>query len=119
MSKSIIQRKDGICYLCEKLYGGGWHQQVEEHHCFDAANRHLSEHYGLKVYLCLGHHRTSKEAVHQNAEMMRLVQRDAQKAFESKYTDLNFREIFGRNYLDEEPEELHDISGFIPLEEAI
>lgn len=98
MSKSIMQRDDGICYLCKKLYDGEWHQETEEHHCFGASNRSLSEHFGLKVYLCIPHHRTSKEAVHQNIEMMRLVQRDAQTAFETKYPDLDFRVIFGRNY---------------------
>lgn len=103
MSKSIMQRKDGRCYLCEKLYGNDGYQQVEEHHAlFGTADRKLSEHWGLKVYLCLGHHRCSSEAVHQNADMAMLIKKDAQKAFEEKHPEISFREVFGKNYLEEE-----------------
>ena len=52
MSKSIIQNKDGCCYMCDLL---GTRQQgytIEEHHCFGGPNRKLSEKYGLKIYLC-------------------------------------------------------------------
>ena len=48
MSKSIMQNKDGCCYMCDLL---GTRQQgytIEEHHCFGGPNRKLSEKYGLK-----------------------------------------------------------------------
>lgn len=99
MSRSIMQNKDGCCYLCERL---GIRQQgltIEEHHCLGGPNRKLSEHYGLKVYLCLKHHRTGPDAVHNNSDYMQLLREEAQRAFEERYPDKNFRSIFGRNYL--------------------
>lgn len=56
---------------------------------------------GLKVYLCLEHHISGKEAVHNNAEMMRLLREDGQRAFEQKYTREEFMKMFGKNYLEE------------------
>lgn len=121
-----MHRKDGTCYLCQKLLGGDWiHPRVEEHHvCFGdfGANRRLSEHYGLKVYLCDAHHEHSSEAVHVNRENALLLMRDAQRAFEREHPDLSFRVIFGKNYIleeDKEPERTGDTSGFIFLGENI
>ena len=103
MSKSIMQRKDGTCYLCKKLYIGDWQQETEEHHVmFGTADRKLSEHYGLKVYLCLGHHRNSAETVHHNKKMDLILKQDAQKAFEEIHSHEEWMEVFGKNYLDEE-----------------
>lgn len=56
---------------------------------------------GLKVYLCLEHHISGKEAVHNNAEMMRLLREDGQKAFEQNHTREEFMELFGKNYLED------------------
>lgn len=99
MSRSIMQQKNGCCYLCEKL---GVRQQgltIEEHHCLGGANRKLSEKYGLKVYLCIPHHREGPEAVHNNSDYMNMLREDAQRAFEMHYPDKSFRAIFGRNYI--------------------
>lgn len=99
MSRSIMQNKDGCCYLCMMF---GERQQgyaIEEHHCFGGPNRRLSEKYGLKVYLCPKHHRTGPNAVHQNSDYMQIVHEEAQKEFELRYPDKSFREIFGKNYL--------------------
>lgn len=60
MSKSIMQDKcGGECYLCNLLLGIDTPAACrEEHHVMHGtANRKLSEHYGLKVYLCPYHHR--------------------------------------------------------------
>lgn len=99
--KSIMHKKtDHTCYLCKKLYyDNSFKSGLHEHHVFDGPNRKLSEHFGLKVYLCLNHHTSGKEAVHNNIKNMRIIQEDGQRAFEKKYPDLNFRELFGRNYL--------------------
>jgi hypothetical protein len=98
--KSIMQPKDGTCYLCELLKQDCSKKYVEEHHIFgNHANRKLSEKYGLKVYLCIWHHTEGKEAVHNNAEMKNLLHKRGQKAFEKHYPDLDFRQIFGKNYL--------------------
>lgn len=99
MSKTIMKTRKNECYLCQKLHGIFDDNETTEHHVFDGPNRKLSEHYGLKVYLCNAHHQFSNEAVHLNIENNRMVQRDAQEAFEEKYPDLDFRAIFGRNYL--------------------
>jgi hypothetical protein len=98
--KSIMQSDDRSCYLCELLKNDYMHQYVEEHHIFgNHANRKLSTKYGLTVYLCIWHHREGKDAVHNNAEMMNLLKRKGQEAFEKHYPDLDFRQIFGKNYL--------------------
>lgn len=99
MSKSIIQKSNEYCYLCALLDGNDWPQQTEEHHIFfGTGNRKLSEHYGLKVYLCLGHHQYGKDAVHRNAEMADILHKIGQEYFEKKYPDKDFRMIFGKNY---------------------
>ncbi len=83
---------------------------------FGTAQRKLSEHFGLKVYLCLGHHRTSDEAVHFNRHNAELLMQDAQKVFEEKYSHEEWMNTFGKNYLNEEPLVIEDgLSGFIPL----
>ena len=73
----------------------------KEHHIFGGPNRHLSEEYGLKVYICPECHRTSARAVHQDpaGEANRYLQAAGQKAFEEHFPELSFREIFGKNYL--------------------
>lgn len=94
-----MHRKEDGCYLCELLYGKYHPLELEEHHVFGAANRSLSEHFGLKVYLCIDHHREGKEAVHKNNDIALQLKRAGQEAFESVYPELSFRNIFGRNYL--------------------
>lgn len=99
--KSIMQKKsDGECYLCRLLHDDyDRRENLEEHHVFGGANRHLSEKYGLKVYLCAEHHRTSKEAVHQNSAISLELKQRAQKAFMDKYPYQDFISVFGKNYL--------------------
>lgn len=103
-TKSIMQDKEsGQCYLCRLLHNDYGIKRIrEEHHVMGGvANRKLSEKYGLKVYLDLAHHRHGPEAVHKNAEVANLLKKEAQKVFTRTYPDLDFREIFGKNYLTE------------------
>lgn len=105
MARSIIQKKDGTCFLCKRLYDDDSIKYTEEHHIFGGhANRELSERYGLKVYLCLYHHREGKEAVHNNHELMMELKALGQQAFEKNYQELDFRKIFGKNYKEENNE---------------
>lgn len=101
--ESLLQNKESrICYLCARRGGDySWKQVLEEHHIFGGPNRHLSEEYGLKVYICPECHRTSARAVHQDpaGEANRYLQAEGQKAFEENFPELSFREIFGKNYL--------------------
>ena len=65
--ESLLQNKESrICYLCARGGDYGWKPVLEEHHIFGGPNRHLSEEYGLKVYICPECHRTSARAVHQD-----------------------------------------------------
>lgn len=95
-------KKDGTCYLCMMLHGDDSRKTVlQEHHVFrGTANRKLSEKYGLKVYLDIDHHLTGPEAVHMNTKVAILLMQEGQKAFEKRYPDLDFLEIFGKNYLE-------------------
>ena len=95
MSKSIIQQEN-FCYLCGANY---W---LEEHHVFGAANRKLSEHYGLKVKLCHYCHNEPPNGVHHNATVNNELKARVQKIAMEKYgwTVEDFIRIFGKNYLD-------------------
>lgn len=100
--KSIMHdKKEGTCYLCKILHGDDSRKQnLEEHHVmYGAGNRKMSEKYGLKVYLCFYHHTYvgGPEAVHRNDAVRRLLEAEAQKAFEKVYPNLVFRDIFGKN----------------------
>lgn len=97
--KSIIQEDREHCFLC------GMNTNLEpldEHHCFGASNRKLSEKYGLKVYL---HHSKchifGKDSVHQNAEVGNMVKAIAQQRAMQYYewSEDDFRRIFGKSYL--------------------
>ena len=98
-TKSIFIQAPGTCYLCE-MEGDYSQKYTELHHIFDGPNRKISEANGLTVRLCLKHHREGKEAVHNNAEKMRLLQRTAQTKFEESHSRQEFMRLIGRNYLE-------------------
>lgn len=93
MSKSILQEDDNICFLC-----GGW-GACEWHHIYGGANRKLSEKYGLKVRLHHNCHNEPPNGVHYNKEVMELLHKTGQRAFNKTYPELDFIKIFGKNYL--------------------
>lgn len=107
MSKSIMHNRDGSCYLCNLLERKQVDSYREEHHVFNGPNRKLSEHYGLKVYLCIYHHTVGTDAVHNNADNMLILKKEGQKAFIEYYPGMDFMSIFGKNYLD--PEDVEEI----------
>lgn len=122
--KSIMQEKDGTCYLCKRINQDFNPKYTHEHHAiFGSANRKLSEKYGLKVYVCPEHHEYGDLSAHRNAEIALIIKKEAQKAFEKKYPNLSFREIFGKNYLDDEDRKIKGQQdtelGFIPIEDGI
>lgn len=102
--KSILHRKDGTCYLCTMLNNDyRKHDVLHEHHIFGGnSNKNHSEAEGLKVYLCVEHHMTGKDAVH-NAKNCRKIQdclhQIGQQEFEKTHTREEFMKIFGRSYL--------------------
>lgn len=102
-AQSILQAKgDKRCYLCMKLYGDYSIKRVQEHHIvFGHANRAISEELGLKANLCVDrHHESGEEAVHNNHEMARILQRDAQEIFEQTHSHKEWMDRIGRNYLE-------------------
>lgn len=100
--KSIMQEKNGTCYLCRLLEDDDFPKLTQEHHVvFGTSGRALSEKYGLKVYLCLRHHLHDggPDAVHRNPQIRKLLCEKAQIEFEKHYPGKSFREIFGKNYI--------------------
>lgn len=93
--QSVIQ-SEKRCFLC------GRRINLDEHHVFFGKNRKLSEKYGLKVYLCHEDcHIFGKNAVHNNAEICRKLQREVQAQAMEHYnwTAEDFIRIFGKSYL--------------------
>ncbi len=120
--KSILQEKDGTCYLCAR--NGDYRKKtVQEHHVFGGPNRIHSESHGLKVYLCLQHHTAGPEAVHNNIQNMRTLQQDAQRAFEENHTREEFVKLIGRNFLEEpeqqQTDEAKEKNGFFWIGEEV
>ena len=102
--KSIFLQEPGQCFLCNRLGVYIWHQSLEEHHVYGGmANRKKSEQHGLKVKLCLAHHRGNqsgnKQAVHFNQENNEMLKKIVQLEFEKTHTRGEFRKEFGRSWL--------------------
>lgn len=84
------------CLVCGSTYNTHIHEVF-----FGTANRKLSIKYGLCVCLCARHHNMSNEGVHYNKALDTKLKVFAQKKFNEVYPDLDFRKIFGKNYLEE------------------
>ncbi len=96
---SIFIQEEGECFLCKQDGRRIRHKTLHKHHIFGGSNRKKSEKYGLTVRLCPECHVLGKNAVHLNADRMKELRQIGQKSFEEVYPELNFREIFGKNYL--------------------
>jgi len=90
--KSIISTEKK-CVMCGSVV---W---LERHHIFNNAYRDLSEQYGLVVWLCHYCHNEPPNGVHFNKVNMHKLKALGQKAFNEHYPNLNFMDIFKRNYL--------------------
>jgi hypothetical protein len=102
---SILQKRDGTCYLCIRMHGDyRIHQVLHEHHVYGGPNRPISEAEGFKAYLCLAHHEFGPEAVHENNRIMRILQQDTQREYEKTHTRKEFMELIGRNYMEADNE---------------
>lgn len=98
--KSIVQ-DTRECWACRNLYNVSNVRQLEEHHIYPGTPRRaLSEHYGLKVYLCREHHNVSPCGVHFDPVLMLYLQREGQRAFERDHSRQEFLRLFGKNYLE-------------------
>lgn len=106
--ESILQDKDGRCYICMKNGSDRIWPVLHKHHAFLGANRPIAEAEGLYVFLCPDHHEFGKDAVHKNYEILREIQKDAQRAFEENHSRQQFMELMGRNYCIEESDGAED-----------
>lgn len=96
-------RQQGTCFLCEVLDGNYRQYEVlHKHHVFGGPNRIHSEEYGLTVWLCVEHHETGRNAVHgsgADSQVIGMLHRMGQQAFEMTHTRREWMAIFGKNYL--------------------
>lgn len=84
MAESIMQ-VGRYCYICKNEYNLYTTTHLEEHHVFGGPLRPLSEHYGLKVWLCHRHHNEPPTGVHFDATANWRLQRDAKRAFDQRH----------------------------------
>lgn len=93
--KSIITDKKE-CYVCGTPYN------LHEHHIFYGyGKRRISEHEGLKVWLCGCHHNLSNEGVHFNRDLDKELKILGETIWCEKHnkTPDDFINLMGRNYL--------------------
>lgn len=85
----------GYCRVC-----GKW-AKLEPHHVYGGCYRKKSEKYGMVALIC----RECHDKIHfskDSARLMKGLRSYYQTIFEQRYPNLNFREIFGRNWKDED-----------------
>ena len=74
---------------------------LHKHHIFDGPLRPLAEKYGLYVYVRPDDHVISSDSLHEhNTPFRKKLEEAAQLAFEEHFPQLNFMQIFGRNFLE-------------------
>jgi len=111
--KSILQ-KHKRCFVCGKT------ENLECHHIFyGTAFRHLSERYGLKVWLCEEHHRGNSGVHGRNRDLGLRLMRLAQRKFEEKYSRAEFMRLFKRNRLNEDKEVVKEDSRTMQVSEGV
>ena len=98
--KSILQEKNGICFLCDALEGNTRQQYgLHKHHVFFGPNRQRSDEDGMFVYLCIRHHETGQDAVHRDKGSRVMLQIYAQEIYEKTHTREQFIARYGRSYI--------------------
>ena len=100
-AESIMQPKDGQCWMCSRVYQCyRKYQNIQKHHVFLGHGlREISEANGFTVYLCPWHHTDGPNAVHRNKDANRLVQAATQARYEVTHTREEFMALIGRNYI--------------------
>ena len=101
----MITAKDlpKACFLCGR---NGATDPLDAHHIFGGANRKLSERYALVIPLCHDRcHENGKDAVHRNGAVAQAVHEFGQRLAMERmgWSIEEFRAVFGRNYLPEDP----------------
>ncbi len=92
----------GFCYRCYWRYGIKHTVGLDKHHIYGAANRPLSEQYGLYVSLCnefQGEQCHLKVTNEKDREFIDHLKQEGQWRFEERYSRQEFVKVFGRNCL--------------------
>ena len=84
---SIIVKDLDKCVICDK-------KRDNLHELFFGKNRQKSITYGLVIPLCYSHH----VLMHKDSKLQHIWHIIGQTKFEEHYPDLDFLEIFGKNY---------------------
>lgn len=91
MRYSILTKDLNHCFIC----GANKHSI---HEIYFGKNRINSMKWGCCVPLCLDHH-TGRNGVHNNSQVDIILKQKCQKKFQELYPEINFLEIFHRNYI--------------------
>ena len=84
---------ENVCEVCGGTYN------VNRHHIFGGCRKQTSDKYGLTIFLCDDHHENHKTGVHHDPVLMDTIHVYGQELFSYKYPDLDFFQIFGKNYI--------------------
>lgn len=95
MSKSILQP---VRECCLTGYDGMY---LDKHHIFGGANRKLSEHLGLWVFVRSDLHNLASNSIHRNKELDLKLKKWAERRCLEEYDmcEEDFIREFGKNYL--------------------
>lgn len=98
LARSEKNRFSIICSCLDKCCICGAKNGINKHEIFYGKNRQNSIKYGLVIPLCDKHH-TGQNGIHFNKELCEFYHKKGQTIFNEVYPDLDFLEIFKRNYL--------------------
>ena len=91
--KSILTQELDRCMTCGCY---GW---IEHHHIFGGSNRKKSTKYKLIAPLCHYCHNEPPNGAHHNKINNDKLKQKGQRVFEDHHPELDFRKLFGKNYL--------------------
>ena len=91
MRYSILTKDMDHCFVCGAI-------KHSIHEIYFGKNRVNSMKYGCCVPLCLNHH-TGLEGVHNCSTLDNQLKKMCQKKFQEIYKDINFIDIFHKNYI--------------------
>lgn len=84
------------CWVCHDT------RTLHKHHIYyGIGRRDKSEEFGCWVYLCPFHHNMSDNGVHFNKTLDLKLKQWCQRKFEEEHSREEFRQYFGRSYLEE------------------
>ena len=107
------------CVLCGR---NGCEDPLDTHHIFNGSARRTSEIFQATVRLCHARcHQLGKYSVHRNQDVDLMLKQYGERLVMEKYgwSIEDFRAIFGKNYLEEEMEDLDPETMLKELQEKV